>query len=83
MELSIKAGDIIQYTSGAGTRVALVKSITIAPTAKPNHSIAWFNLHVPAQCNDKFSTDISIPADVASLKGFKVEKLGHKVDKMA
>ena len=73
--LAVKAGDVIRYTSGAGTRNAVVKSITIGPTAKPNHSIAWLNLHVPKQGNTKFSTDVSIPADSESLKGFKVEKM--------
>ena len=73
--LAVKAGDVIRYTSGAGTRNAVVKSITIGPTAKPNHSIAWLNLHIPKQGNTKFSTDVSIPADSASLKGFKVEKM--------
>ena len=73
--LAVKAGDVIRYTSGAGTRNAVVKSITIGPTAKPNHSIAWLNLHVPKQGNAKFSTDVSIPGDANSLKGFKVEKV--------
>lgn len=73
MSLTVKAGDKIRYTSASGTRFATVKSITIAPTAKPNHSIAWLNLNVPAQGSAKFSTDISIPADSASLKAFKVE----------
>jgi len=75
MELSLNAGDMIRYSSAAGTRNAVVKSITIGPTAKPNHSIAWLNLHVPKQGNTKFSTDLSIPADSSSLKGFKVEKV--------
>lgn len=73
MELSVKQGDVIRYTSAAGTRNAVVKSITISPTAKPNHSIAWLNLHVPKQGNAKFSTDLSIPADAGSLKAYRVE----------
>ncbi len=68
--LNIKAGDEIRYTSGAGTKLALVRSITISPTAKPNHSIAWLNLTV---FGGKFPSDISIPADTSSLKMFKVE----------
>ncbi len=71
--MQIKAGDKIRYTSAAGTRVAVVESITIAPTAKPNHSIAWLNLFVPAQKGAKFDTEITIPADAGSLKGFRVE----------
>jgi hypothetical protein len=71
--LSIKAGDKIRYTSAAGTRVAVVESITIGPTAKLNHSIAWLNLFVPAQNGAKFDTEIAIPADDSSLKGFRVE----------
>jgi hypothetical protein len=72
MELVVKAGDKIRYTSAAGTRIATVKSITIAPTAKLNHSIAWLNLMV---FGEKFCSDISIPADTGSLKCFKVEKM--------
>ena len=73
MSVTVKAGDVIRYTSAAGTRNAVVKSITIGPTARPNHSIAWLNLHVPKQGANKFSTDLSIPADSESLKSFKVE----------
>jgi hypothetical protein len=73
MELTVVQGDKIRYTSAAGTRVAVVKSITIRPTARPNHSIAWLNLTVPAQGSAKFSSDVSIPADSGSLKAFKVE----------
>jgi hypothetical protein len=72
MELSVVQGDKIRYTSAAGTRVAVVKSITIGPTAKPNHSIAWLNLTV---FGGKFPSNVSIPADAGSLKGFKVEKM--------
>jgi len=70
MELAVKAGDKIRYTSAAGTRFATVKSITIAPTAKPGLSIAWLNLTV---FGGKFPSDVSIPADSGSLKAFKVE----------
>jgi len=73
--LTIKAGDKIRYTSGAGTLNAVVESITIGPTAKPGLSIAWLNLTVPATVTRKYETQISIPADPASLKGFKVEKM--------
>jgi len=75
MSVTVQAGDVIRYTSAAGTRNAVVKSITIGPTAKPNHSIAWLNLHVPKQGNAKFSSDLSIPGDANSLKSFKVEKV--------
>ena len=73
MSVTVKAGDVIRYTSAAGTRNAVVKSITIGPTAKPNHSIAWLNLYVPKQGNAKFSTEVSVPGDSDSLKAFKVE----------
>jgi hypothetical protein len=75
MELTVVQGDKIRYTSAAGTRVAVVESITIAPTARPNHSIPWLCLFVPAQKGAKFDTNVTIPADTASLKGFKVEKM--------
>jgi hypothetical protein len=70
--LAIKAGDQIRYTSAAGTRVATVRSITIGPTAKPNHSIAWLNLTV---FGGKFPSDVSVPADAGSLQAFKVQVL--------
>lgn len=73
MSVSVKAGDVIFYTSGAGRRKAVVKSITIGPTAKPDHSIAWLNLLVPAQNGARFDTEIYIPADADSLKMFRVE----------
>lgn len=69
-ELTVKVGDKIQYTSAAGTRVARVLEIQIAPTARPNHSIAWLVLRV---FGGKFPTDIRVPADADSLKAFKVE----------
>jgi hypothetical protein len=75
MELSLKSGDKIRYTSSAGTLNAVVESITIGPTAKPGLSIAWLNLTVPPTVTRKYETQISIPADPASLQGFKVVKM--------
>jgi len=75
MELSIQAGDKIRYTSAAGTRVAQVRNVSINPTARPGYSIPWLSLFVPAQNGAKFDTNVTIPADTASLKGFKVEKM--------
>ena len=75
MELSVKAGDKIRYTSAAGTRVAQVRNIEVAPTARPGYSIAWLSLFVPAQNGAKFDTNVTIPADASSLKAFKVEKM--------
>lgn len=69
MELNIRAGDEIRYTSAIGTRLAVVESIRIAPTAKPNHSIPWLDLRVFGHG----SQIVSIPADTNSLKMFKVE----------
>jgi len=70
--MNIKSGDKIRYTSAAGTRVAVVKSITIRPTARPNHSIAWLDLTV---FGGLFNSNVSIPADAGSLKSFKVQLL--------
>jgi len=74
MELNIKAGDEIRYTSALGQHLALVKNVRIAPTAKPDHSIAWLDLTVYGY-NDRRGSVISIPADTSSLKMFKVEKV--------
>lgn len=71
--MKIKAGDTIRYTSAAGTQLARVDSISIGPTAKPNHSIAWLNLTVFTSPTRKYESSISIPADVGSLAGFKVQ----------
>jgi hypothetical protein len=79
--MQIKAGDKIRYTSGLGTCVAVVKSITIGLTAKKNHSIAWMNLHIPAQqlvresypSIDIKASDVRIPADAESLLMYRVE----------
>ena len=71
--LNIKAGDEIVYTSAAGRLNATVRSITIGATAKPGHSIAWLNLTTRVTKTRKFPSDLSIPADAASLKMFKVE----------
>jgi hypothetical protein len=74
-ELTIKAGDMIKYSSGAGRLAAIVRSISIGPTAKPNHSIAWLNITtLPDPANGrKFASSFSIPADADSLKMYKVE----------
>lgn len=69
-ELTVKVGDKIRYTSAAGTRIARVMNIQIAPTARPNHSIVWLGIRV---FGGKFPSDIQIPADAGSLKAFKVE----------
>ena len=73
--LNIKAGDKIVYTSAAGRRPATVRSITIGATAKPDHSIAWLNITVPAdiKMGRRFDSSFSIPADADSLKMFQVE----------
>jgi hypothetical protein len=70
-----KAGDQVRYTSAAGTRVAQVRKIEVAPTARVGYSIPWLSLFVPAQNGAKFSTNVTIPADEGSLKAFKVEKM--------
>ena len=73
--MEFKAGDQIRYTSAAGTRLATVRNIEVGPTARPGYSIPWLSLFVPAQKGAKFDTNVTIPADTASLKGFKVEKM--------
>lgn len=69
MDLAINTGDEIRYTSALGQRLALVKGIRIAPTARPDHSIPWLDLKVYGHGDQV----ISIPADTNSLKMFKVE----------
>ena len=71
--MEIKAGDTIRYTSAAGTQTARVNSITIGPTRKPDHSIAWMNLTVFPNAPKQYESQVRIAADAASLKMFKVE----------
>jgi hypothetical protein len=73
MELS--AGTKIRYTSAAGTRDAVIKSITIGPTAKPGFMNTWLTLEIPVQTGVKFSTTVQITGDNNSLKAFKIEKM--------
>lgn len=70
MELAI--GTKIVYTSAAGTRNAVVKSIKIGPTATPGFLNTWLTLFVPAQNGAKFDTHATICADNSSLAMFKV-----------
>jgi hypothetical protein len=75
MSISIKAGDKIRYTSAAGTRDAVVRSITIGPTAKPDFMNTWLTLEIPVQDGVKFATTLQIAGDNSSLKMFKIEKM--------
>ena len=73
MKLTI--GTKIEYTSAAGTRVATIREIKIAPTAKPGFMNTWLTLDVPAQNGAKFDTTVQIPADNGSLAGFRVRQI--------
>ena len=71
MELAI--GTKIRYTSAAGTRDAVVRNIKVGPTAKPGFMNTWLTLEIPVQSGVKFATNVQIPGDNGSLKGFRVE----------
>jgi hypothetical protein len=73
MELRIAAGDEIRYTTAIGRRLALVKRIIIAPAPISNDSIVWLDLKVYGINCREFDRHVSLPADAASLKAFKVE----------
>jgi hypothetical protein len=73
MELAI--GTEIRYTSGAGTRLAIIENIKVGPTAKPGFMNTWMTLRIPVQRGVKFSTTVNIPADDGSLKAFRVETI--------
>ena len=72
MNKQISIGSKIQYTSAAGTRKAVVKNISIGPTARPGFRNTWITLDIPVQDGVKFSTTLQIPGDTSSLKCFKV-----------
>ena len=71
--MKLKAGTNIEYTSAAGTRTALILDMYIGPTAKPGFMNTWLLLEIPVQAGVKFGTRVTIPADNASLKGFRVK----------
>lgn len=70
MELAI--GTEVRYTSGAGTRLAIVENIKIGPTAKPGFLNTWITLRIPVQKGVKFSTTVNIPGDNDSVRMFQV-----------
>lgn len=71
MELAI--GTQVRYTSAAGTRTAVVRSIKVGPTAKPGFMNTWLTLDIPVQRGVKFATTAQITGDDSSLKMFRVE----------
>ena len=73
MELTV--GTKIVYTSGAGTREAIIDAIKVGPTAKPGFLNTWLTLLIPVQQGVKFSTKVQITGDNASLKMFKVRPI--------
>lgn len=70
--MELKIGTRIRYTSGAGTREAVIDNIHVGPTAKPGFLNTWMTLLIPVQQGVKFETKIQIPADNSSIQGFKV-----------
>lgn len=71
MKLSI--GTKISYTSAAGTRRAVIKNISVGPTAKAGFLNTWLTLDIPVQPGVKFANSVQIPADNGSLKMFRVQ----------
>jgi hypothetical protein len=71
MELNI--GTKIRYTSAAGTREAIIKNISIGPTAKPGFLNTWVTLEIPVQEGVKFKTTAQIAGADTFVKNFKVE----------
>lgn len=74
MKLSV--GTQVQYTSAAGTRKATISNIEIGPTAQPGFMNTWITLEIPVQPGVKFATRVQITGDNASLKMFKLVKIG-------
>jgi hypothetical protein len=72
MNKQISIGSKITYTSAAGTRRAMVKNISIGPTAKPGYMIPWITLEVMISEKLGVTNTLQIPGDSASLKAFRV-----------
>jgi hypothetical protein len=72
MNKQISIGSKIQYTSAAGTRKAVVKNISIGPTAQPGFMNTWITLEIPIAKKLGAYTTVQIPGDNGSLKAFKV-----------
>ena len=70
--MNIEIGSKIVYTSAAGTREAVIKSIKVGPTARRGFLNTWLTLDIPVQRGVKFATSVQIPADDSSLKMFKI-----------
>ncbi len=70
--MELATGTKIRYTSAAGTREAVVKSIKVGPTAKPGFLNTWLTLEIPVQTGVKFATTVQIPADNSSIKMFRI-----------
>jgi hypothetical protein len=69
----INRGDTIKYASAAGVLTATVRDVRTGPTAKPGLSIPWLHITVLPTKTKPFPSYLSLPADDASLKMFKVE----------
>ena len=72
-KLTIKAGDTIQYSCAAGVLTATVRDVRTGPTAKHGVSIPWLYITVLPTKTKPFPSYLSLPADDASLKMYKVE----------
>lgn len=70
--MNISIGSTVKYSSAAGVITGVVKSINISSTAKPNFSNVFMTIAVTG---GKAGKTVTIPADDASLKMFKVEVL--------
>lgn len=70
--MNLEVGTKIVYTSAAGTRNAVIRSIKVGPTAKPGFLNTWLTLDIPVQDGVKFANSVQIPADNGSLKMFRV-----------
>ena len=73
--MELEVGSKIVYTSAAGTRKAVIRSIKIGPTAKKGFLNTWMTLDIPVQDGVKFATTVQIPADNSSIKMFKIALL--------
>lgn len=73
--MNLTIGTKIRYSSAAGTRTAVIKNINIGPTAKVGFSNTWLTLEIPVQSGVKFQHIVQLPADNASLIGFKVQAI--------
>lgn len=71
--MELATGTKIRYTSAAGTREAVVKSIKVGPTAKPGFLNTWLTLEIPVRLASNLQPLCKSPRITVRLKCFALQ----------